>query len=35
MEILEPLTDTDHGFHQFRIRDGDGNLWTVGAYPGA
>ncbi|MEX5305318.1 hypothetical protein RF644_06115 [Kocuria sp. CPCC 205258] len=35
VEILEPLTDTGYGFHQFGIRDGDGNLWTVGTYPGA
>ena len=35
VEILEPLTDTDHGFHQFTISDGARNLWTVGTYPGA
>ena len=35
VEILEPLTDTDHGFHEFTISDGARNLWTVGTYPGA
>lgn len=34
-EVLEPLGDTDYGSHQFTVRDGDGNLWTMGTYPGA
>ncbi|MEX5271411.1 VOC family protein [Kocuria sabuli] len=34
-EVLEPLTDTDYGSHQFTVRDGDGNLWTMGTYRGA
>jgi hypothetical protein len=33
VEVLEPLTDTGYGSHQFTIRDGD--LWTVGSYRGA
>lgn len=35
VEVLEPLADTDYGSHQFTIRDGDGNLWTMGTYRGA
>lgn len=35
LEVLEPLTDTDYGSHQFTVRDGDGNLWTMGTYRGA
>lgn len=35
LEVLEPLTDTAYGSHQFTVRDGDGNLWTMGTYRGA
>ena len=35
VEVLEKLTDTDYGSHQFGVRDADGNLWTVGTYRGA
>ncbi|MFW3385611.1 UNVERIFIED_CONTAM: hypothetical protein RF648_06365 [Kocuria sp. CPCC 205274] len=41
VEILEPLTDTGYGSHQFTIRDCDcdgdcdGDLRTVGTYRGA
>ena len=34
-ETLQELHDTDYGSHQFDVRDGDGNLWTVGTYRGA
>ena len=33
-EVLEPLGDTDYGSHQFTVRDGDGNLWSLGTYRG-
>jgi len=33
--VTEPLHDTDYGSHSFGIRDPDGNLWTMGTYPGA
>ena len=35
VETLRELHDTDYGSHQFDVRDGDGNLWTVGTYRGA
>jgi uncharacterized glyoxalase superfamily protein PhnB len=35
VEVLNELHDTDYGSHQFDIRDGDGNLWTMGTYRGA
>ena len=35
IEVLQELHDTDYGSHQFDVRDGDGNLWTVGTYRGA
>ncbi|RBY80597.1 glyoxalase [Geodermatophilus sp. TF02-6] len=35
VEVLEELHDTDYGSHQFGVRDGDGNLWTLGTYRGA
>ena len=35
VKVLEPLTDTDHGSPQFTIRDGGGNLWTMGTCRGA
>lgn len=34
VEVLQPLHDTDYGSHQFEVRDGDGNLWTIGTYRG-
>ena len=33
--VLHELHDTDYGSHQFDVRDGDGNLWSVGTYRGA
>jgi uncharacterized glyoxalase superfamily protein PhnB len=35
VEVTEPLHDTDYGSHGFGVRDADGNLWSVGTYPGA
>jgi uncharacterized glyoxalase superfamily protein PhnB len=34
VEVLQALHDTEYGSHQFDIRDGDGNLWTMGTYRG-
>jgi len=33
--VLRELHDTDHGSHEFGVRDADGNLWTLGTYRGA
>ncbi|MGD9530644.1 VOC family protein [Pseudonocardia sp.] len=33
--VTTPPEDTDYGSHQFGVRDADGNLWTMGTYPGA
>ncbi|HEX2772256.1 MAG TPA: VOC family protein [Micromonosporaceae bacterium] len=35
VEVLNELTDTDYGSHQFGFRDADGNLWSMGTYRGA
>lgn len=35
VEVLRDVHDTEYGSHQFDVRDGDGNLWTVGTYRGA
>jgi uncharacterized glyoxalase superfamily protein PhnB len=35
VEVLQELHDTDYGSHEFGVRDSDGNLWSVGTYPGA
>ena len=35
VEVVGEVHDTDYGSHQFDVRDGDGNLWTVGTYRGA
>ena len=35
VEVLRELHDTDYGSHDFGVRDGDGNLWTMGTYRGA
>lgn len=35
VEVLQPVSDTDHGSHEFAVRDADGNLWSVGTYRGA
>lgn len=34
VEVLQALHDTEYGSHEFGIRDGDGNLWSVGTYRG-
>ena len=34
VELLHELHDTDFGSHEFGIRDGDGNLWSMGTYRG-
>ncbi len=33
--VLQEPHETDHGSHEFGIRDADGNLWSVGTYLGA
>ena len=35
VEVLRELHDTDYGSHEFGVRDGDGNLWSIGTYRGA
>ena len=35
VDIVTALHDTDYGSHEFGVRDGDGNLWTMGTYRGA
>ncbi len=35
VEVLEDVHDTDYGSHQFDVRDVDGNLFSVGTYPGS
>jgi uncharacterized glyoxalase superfamily protein PhnB len=34
-EITAELHDTDFGSHTFRLRDTEGNAWTIGTYRGA
>jgi uncharacterized glyoxalase superfamily protein PhnB len=34
-EVVQPLGDTDYGSREFAVRDPEGNLWSVGTYPGA
>lgn len=34
VEVTQPLQDTDYGSHTFAVRDGDGNLWSIGTYLG-
>ena len=31
-EIVQPLTNTPFGSHQFAVRDPEGHTWTVGTY---
>lgn len=33
-EIIRPLQDTDYGSREFTVRDAEGNLWSIGTYPG-
>jgi uncharacterized glyoxalase superfamily protein PhnB len=35
VEITTALHDTDYDSHEFAVRDGDGNLWSMGTYRGA
>jgi uncharacterized glyoxalase superfamily protein PhnB len=35
VEVLRELHDTDYGSHEFGVRDPDGNLWSMGTYPGS
>lgn len=34
VEIIRPLEDTDYGAREFTLRDAEGNLWSIGTYPG-
>lgn len=33
-EIIRPLQGTDYGAREFTLRDAEGNLWSIGTYPG-
>ncbi|NIK60427.1 VOC family protein [Kribbella shirazensis] len=33
--VVRGLEDTDYGSRGFTVRDPEGNLWSVGTYPGA
>jgi uncharacterized glyoxalase superfamily protein PhnB len=32
--VLRPLAATDHGSHEFAVRDPEGNSWSFGTYRG-
>lgn len=33
-EVVMEMHDTDYGDHGFSVRDPEGNVWTIGQYPG-
>jgi uncharacterized glyoxalase superfamily protein PhnB len=33
-EVVMEMHDTDYGDHGFSVRDPEGNVWSVGQYPG-
>ena len=34
VEIIREMEDTDYGSRGFSVRDGEGNLWSIGSYRG-
>lgn len=34
-DIVRPLGDTEYGSREFAVRDPEGNLWSIGTYPGS